>query len=317
MQYRELGRTGLRVSVVAMGCWPISGMTSLDVNREDSLGTIRQALDSGVNFFDTAWSYGISEELLADAAGTQRDAVVIATKGGLDREQGRQFHDARPDSLRRQCEGSLRRLRTDRVDLYYLHARDPSVPIAESAGAIAELITSGKVLGAGASNLSLPELQEFQTVCPLTAIQPAYNMLQREIEQEILPWCLHNQIAVCVYWPLLKGLLAGKLSRDYQFPDGDGRKKYPMFQGAEWERNQALLDDLREIAADAGMELATMVVAWTIQQKAITTALCGAKRAWQIQESAIAGGVQLSELVLAEIDSALKRRGPPVTRAAV
>ncbi len=317
MQYRELGGMGLRVSVVAMGCWPISGLTSLDVNRDDSLETIREAFSGGVNFFDTAWSYGSSEELLAEALGPQRESVVIATKGGLDREQGRQFHDAKPASLKRQCEGSLRRLGTDRVELYYLHARDPAVPVSESAGAIAELISAGKVRGAGASNLTLAELQEFHDVCPLTAIQPAYNMLQREIEQDILPWCREQGIAVCVYWPLLKGLLAGKLPRDHVFPEGDGRRKYPMFQGTEWIKNQDLLDDLRLIAGRAGVALSTLVVAWTVRQAGITTALCGAKRPWQIRESAVAGGFELTQDILDDIETALQRRGVAVTRAAV
>ena len=318
MQYRQLGRTDLRVSAVSMGCWPVSGLTSLDVTREDSLATLRAALEAGINFFDTAWSYGTSEELIAEVLSETRADVVLATKGGLDRGgDGRQFHAAAAADLRRQCEGSLRRLRRDVVDLYYLHAADPAVPLAESAGALADLIRCGKVRAAGASNLSLQQLREFHAICPLTAVQPAYNMLQREIEADIIPWCRAEGIAVCVYWPLLKGLLSGHLSRDHVFVDADGRKKYPMFQGQEWQRNQDLVDDLRQISAGLGVSLTTLVVAWTVQQSGITAALCGAKRAWQIRESAAGGDLRLSEDVLGAVERALLRRGRAQTRAAV
>lgn len=317
MQFRVLGKTSLSVSVVAMGCWPISGITSLDVNREDSLATLCKALECGINFFDTAWSYGISEELIREAFSGRRDEVVIATKGGLDRDGKRQFVDGRPDVIRRHCEGSLKRLGTDRVELYYLHAPDPAVPVADTAGVFRELLAEGKILSAGASNLSLQQLEEFHQVCPLTAIQPAYNMLLRDIEQDIVPWCLQQQVSVCCYWPLMKGLLAGHLSRQHVFDEADGRKKYPMFQGREWEKNQDFVDELRVIANDIGTDLATMVTAWTIRQPAMTSALCGAKRAWQIEESARAGSLTLSDATLTKIAGAIERRGQPVTRAAV
>jgi len=318
MQYRQLGRTELRVSSVAMGCWPVSGLTSLDVNLEDSLATLRAALGSGINFLDTAWSYGISEDLIGRVLSEQAVDVVIATKGGLDRtSDGRQFHAAAAADLLRQCEGSLRRLRREAVDLYYLHAADPRVSVAESAGAIGAMIQAGKVRFAGASNLSLEQLREFHAICPLTAVQPAYNMLQREIEADILPWCLAEGISVCVYWPLLKGLLSGRLSRDHVFADGDGRKKYPMFQGQEWQRNQDLVDELRGIASDLRISLTSLVVAWTVQQRGITAALCGAKRAWQICESAAGGDFQLGDDVVSAVDRALSRRGVAQTRAAV
>ncbi len=319
MRMRPLGRTSLRISAVALGCWPISGITSPDVNRADSLRTLAAAAESGITFFDTACAYGVSEELLGEflAECDAADSIVVATKGGLERDSQGQYHRARPVDLRRQCEQSLARLRRDSIQLYYLHAADPEVPIEESAGAIAELIAEGKIQAAGASNLTLEQLQRFHEVCPLQAIQPAYNMLQREIEQQLVPWSADQQISLCVYWPLLKGLLAGHLGRDHVFAANDGRPKYPMFQGQEWQRNHDLLDQLRPIADGLSVPLATLVVAWTIQQPGITSALCGAKRAWQIGESAAAGELVLSDQVLAEIDHALRQRGPAVTRAAV
>ncbi|MEY2727312.1 MAG: ral stress protein 69 [Planctomycetota bacterium] len=317
MQMRQLGQSHLRVTPVAMGCWPISGITSLEVNPADSLATLRAALDHGINFFDTAHSYGTSESLLAQALQNHNSKVVIATKGGLARKDGRQYHAASPSDLHEQCRNSLRQLQREQIDLFYLHAPDPTVPITESAGAIAELINSGLVATAGASNLSLTQLQQFHAVCPLTAIQPPYNLLQRDIESEILPWCLEQNIAACVYWPLLKGLLAGQIPRDHVFPAADGRHKYPMFQGDEWQRNNDLLDELRPIASSLNVTLATLAVAWTIHQPGVTAALCGAKRSWQIQESAAAGTLLLSPDVLAAINAALTRRGPAVTKSAV
>ncbi len=251
---RPLGSTSIRVSAVSLGCWPISGMSSLDVTHEASIATLHAALEHGINFLDTAYCYGAqgeSEKLIAEAIAGKRDQVVIATKGGLHWENGERKLNATASRLMDECDESLRRLNTDRVELYYLHAPDPETPIAESAAGLLKLKQAGKVLAVGASNLSLAQLQEFQAVCPLDAYQPPYNMLQRQIENEILPWSRQNQVSVMVYWPLMKGLLAGKLPRDFVFRPGDGRAKYPMFQGEEWVRNQDFVDQLRLIAAES------------------------------------------------------------------
>jgi aryl-alcohol dehydrogenase-like predicted oxidoreductase len=320
-ELRPLGSTDILVSPVALGCWPISGMTSIDVNEADSLDTIRAAIDSGINFLDTAYAYGAdgeSERLIARAIEGRRDRVVIATKGGICwAADGIRVIDGRPETLRRQCEESLRRLKTDRVELLYLHAPDPKTPLGESAAALRELQEEGKALCIGVSNFSLGQLEEFHTVCPIAAFQPPYNMLQREIEKDTLPWCRERGIAVCIYWPLMKGLLAGRLARDHVFQPRDGRAKYPMFQGVEWQRNQDLLDDLRLIAAEVGKTVAQVVVNWTIQQPGITAALCGAKRPRQIEETAGAMECRLTEGQLARIEAALVRRGKAVTRSAV
>lgn len=320
MNLRQLGQSGIQVSSVAMGCWPITGMTTLDANHNDSLLTLHAALDSGINFLDTAYAYGIngeSEQMIGEVIRSRRDDVVIATKGGLHRVGKGQDYDGRRETILRECDESLQRLGTDRIDLYYLHAPDPNTPIAESAGAIAELIEAGKVRTAGASNLNVDQLQQFQDVCGLSAVQPHFNMLQQEIEADIAPWCRERQISLCVYWPLMKGLLAGKLPRDHQFAEGDGRAKYPMFQGEEWQKNQDFLDDLRSIAAEADLTVSQLVIAWTVAKPGITSALCGAKRDWQIQETAAAMRVMLSDATLSQIDQALKRRGPAVSRGAV
>ena len=293
----------------------------MDVNEQASLDTLYAAWDAGINFFDTAYAYGMageSELLIARALSEHRSQVVLATKGGIAWDSNRnRILDGRPATLRRQCDESLRRLKTDHVDLLYLHAPDPQTPISESAAELRRIQESGKASAIGVSNFSLPELIEFQNVCPLAAIQPPYNMLQRDIELDILPWCREHNVAVCVYWPLMKGLLAGKLPRDHRFEKGDGRAKYPMFQGDEWQRNQDFIDELRSIAAAAERTVAQIVVNWTIHQPDITAALCGAKRPEQIRETAEATGWKLSADLLLRIDQALAKRGATVTRQAV
>ena len=318
---RPLGSSGLMVSSVAMGCWPIAGVTSLDVSEHDSLATLEAALDCGINFFDTAYCYGLdgeSEKLIGRVLRGRRDQAVVATKGGIRFvTKTERVLDSSPATLRQQCEASLQRLGMDSVDLYYLHAPDGVTPIEESAAALRQFQVEGKTKAVGASNLTFGELQRFHGVCPLAAYQPPYNMLQRQIEQDVLPWCRERGIAVVIYWPLLKGLLGGKLPRDFVFRPGDGRAKYPMFQGEEWERNQDFLDRLREIAAEAGKSVAQLVVNWTIHQPGITSALCGAKRPDQIRETAGAMGWRPTSEQLRRIEAALAERGEPLVRGAV
>lgn len=320
-QRRRLGATDIFISPVALGCWPISGMTSVDVNDKDSLATVEVCLEVGVNFLDTAFCYGAngeSERLVARALGKRRDEMVIATKGGVHWEaNGDRTIDGRPSTLRNECDESLRRLNTDRVELLYLHAPDPHTPLTESAGELRRLQESGKARAIGVSNLSLEQIQAFHAVCPIAAVQPPYSMLQREIESDILPWCREHDVSVIVYWPLMKGLLAGHLSRNHVWAPRDGRAKYPMFQGAEWQMNQDLVDRLRPIAESLGKTLAGVVINWTIRQPGITAALCGAKRPQQIAETADAMVWRLPPEHLAQIDAALIARGQAATRWAV
>ena len=317
---REIAHTGIRVTPLAMGCWPISGITSIGVTEADSLATLQAAADSGINFFDTAYSYGYdgeSERMIARALGHRRDELVIATKCGIHWENRIQQKDARPATLLRQCDESLRRLNTDRIDLYYLHAPDPNTPLAESAAAFRRLLDADKIRSVGLSNASRSQLEEFHAVCPLAAYQPHYNMLQREIEVSQLPWCVEHGVSVMIYWPLMKGLLAGKLSRDHQFDPKDGRRKYPMFSGDEWRKNHDFLETLRPLAVETGTTVAQVVLNWTIQRRGITVALCGAKRPEQIRDNAATMNWSLTPDQIARIDRAISARGPTVSRAAV
>ena len=310
---RSLGASDLQVSPVSLGTWPMAGATTLDVNDADSVDTLRACLDLGINFIDTAYCYGPhgeSENLVRQALADRRDELILATKCGIHyNAAGQQVQDARPETIHRECEESLRRLGTDRVELYYLHSPDPAVPVAESAGAIRELIDAGKVRYAGASNCQLEETEEFHAACPLTAVQLPYNMLQRDIEEKTIPWCRERGVAVVVYWALMKGLLAGRITSQDQLHKADSRRKYPMYQGEEWQRNQEFVTKMRDVATESGHTVAQIVVNWTIHQLGVTVALCGAKRRWQIEETAEAMSWQLTPQQQQSIANAIAARG--------
>lgn len=323
MHYRPLGpaELNLKVSAAALGGWPIAGLTSPGVTDESSIATIQACFELGVNHLDTAHMYGRhgeSERLIGRALGRRRDEMVLATKGGMHWDaSGTRRIDGTSAALRRQCEESLQRLQTDHVELYYLHAPDPKLPLAESAGALKRLMDEGKTRAVGVSNVTLAQLQEFAAECPLAAYQPAYNMLQRQIEADTLPWCREHGVSVLVYWPLMKGLLAGKLRRTDPPTAGDSRWKYAAFQGDEWQKNHDLLDRLRAIATASGRTVAQLVIAWTVAQPGITAALCGAKRPDQIAETAQAGEQALTDEERAQIAEALVARGEPAVDSAV
>ena len=314
---RQLGKSDLNVTPVALGCWPMAGVTTLDTIHEESIASVHAALDAGINHLDTAYVYGPngeSDHVLRDALEGRRKEAFLASKVGIHYESANgakpeMTHDGRPDTIARECDTLLDRLNTDHVELLYLHSPDPKVPVAESAGAIARLIESGKTLTAGLSNGTLEQIQEFASACPLSAVQLPYNMLQRDIEEKTIPWCLDNQVSVVVYWPLMKGLLAGKLKRDHVFAEGDSRVKYPMYQGEEWQRNQDFVDVLRELAESSGRTVAQIVTRWTLEQPGITSVLCGAKRPWQIEESAAALTTPLTDTEHAQIAEAISARG--------
>ncbi len=319
---RPLGSTQIAVTPVAMGCWPIAGVTSVDVTEEASLATLEAAFEAGINFFDTAYCYGYegeSERLVGKVLGPCREKVVIATKCGIhwgpDRKQAR---DARPETIARECDESLGRLGMEYIDLYYLHGPDPATPLARSAEALRKLLESGKVRAVGVSNFSsVEQYEEFAAECPIAADQPHYNMLQREIELDRLPWCRRHNVSVNVYWPLMKGMLAGKLRRDHVWDPKDGRQKYPIFMGEQWSKNHDFVDALRPIAERAGRTVGQLAVAWVIQRPGITTALCGAKRPEQIREIAPAMTWTLSAEELALVDAAIAARGEVASRPAV
>lgn len=309
--FSSLGTSGLQVSRVGLGLWPIAGMTTLETIESESLATIEAAVAGGINVFDTAFCYGvdgISERLLGKAVAPIRDQVVIATKCGVHwAEDLSRVNDASPERLQFEFQTSLARLNTDYVDLLYLHSPDRVTPIEESARALARFLESGQARAIGISNATVEEVRRFHAVCPLAAIQPRYNMFQRDIESDLIPWAQAENVAIVSYWPLMKGLLAGKIRRDHVFDPQDKRLSYPIFQPPQWDRAQNLLDDLEEIANSLQLTIAQLVVAWTLAQPGITATLCGAKRPWQIAETLVAMRTTLSPIDLARINMAIAK----------
>ncbi|PQO35416.1 aldo/keto reductase [Blastopirellula marina] len=314
MERRQVADTSLYVSPVALGCWPLTGMTSPGVTEADSRATIAAALDLGVNFFDTAFAYGAageSERYIAEVLTEHRDEYVVATKAGLHWVDGKQQRDARPETIRREAAESLRRLNTDHVEILYLHAPDPNTPIAETAAAFRQLQQEGATIAVGVSNLTLSETIEFHSVCPIQIIQPPYNMLFRGAEVDLIPWCREQNVAVAVYWPLMKGLLAGQMTLDQTFEPHDSRPKYLCFRGEEYAKNLELVEKLRAMATRMGRTVSQLVIRWTLDQPGVTAALCGAKRVDQLTDNAGALDWELTLGEQAEIAVLLRDRGVP------
>lgn len=309
--HRQLGNSDLMVTPVAMGCWPIAGMTSLDVNANDSLKTLQAALEGGINFFDTAYCYGadgISEKLVGQAVSGQRDQVVVATKCGVHWDSnGQKIIDGSHDRILVECDESLQRMNMDYIDLMYLHRPDPDVPLGESASALAVLKEQGKVRHVGVSNVTKEQLVEFNQVCPVVAVQLPFNLFQQGIRAEFGEWCQQNQVSIVNYWPLMKGLLAGKIRRGHKFDPADQRLNYEIFQADYFERAQAVVDELEVIADELEITIAQLVVAWTFHQPCITVTLCGAKRDWQIAETAAANSISLRSEMVNRIDQLAAR----------
>jgi aryl-alcohol dehydrogenase-like predicted oxidoreductase len=328
---RPLGSSPVSVGPLGLGCWPLAGMTRAGVTHAAAVATVRAAIDLGITHLDTAYCYGergeserAIREALAGIGPTARDTVVIAGKCGIHWEPDasrdpprRQAVDGRPERIRAEVEESLGRLGTDRLDLLYLHAPDPTIPIEDSAGELRRLLDAGKARAIGLSNASREQLERFTAVCPLSACQLHFNMLQREIEREILPWCMRERVAMVVYWPLMKGLLAGRMHKGQVFPASDSRHKYPMFQGEEFARNLDFVEALRPIANRLGVALPDLVLAWTAEQPGITSVLFGATSPEQVAENARALDCDLDQEARRQIAAAIAARGPVANRRAV
>ena len=328
---RPLGSSPVSVGPLGLGCWPLAGMTRAGVTREAAVATVRAAVDLGITHLDTAYCYGEQGEserairaALAEVGPQARDRVVIAGKCGIHWQPDasrdpprRQALDGRPERIRSEVEESLVRLGTDRLDLLYLHAPDPTIQIEESAHELHRLLGAGKARAIGLSNASREQLERFAAVCPLSACQLHFNMLQREIEREILPWCMERGVAMVVYWPLMKGLLAGTMHRGQVFPSSDSRHKYPMFNGEEFTRNLDFVAALRPIAARLGVALPDLVLAWTAEQPGITSVLFGATSPEQVAENARALACDLDDEARRAITAAIAARGEVASGRAV
>lgn len=318
MKYRPLGQSGIQASVVALGAWAIGGWPWGGTDEDNSIDAIRAGLDAGMNFIDTAPAYGVgrSEEIIGRALEGRRDKAVIATKCGLAwhttggtpffEQAGESVHKyLGPESVKYELEQSLKRLRTDYVDLYQTHWPDTTTPVADTMAALLELKAEGKIRAIGASNVSVELLDEYRKLGPVDSDQEQYSMLERRIEAELLPYDLRNGIAVLAYSPLAKGLLTGKVTPDREFPEGDLRREHPSFTAENRTRVAEMLKKIEPIARGHGITLAQLAVAWAIAQPGLTHALVGARSAAQALENAAAADVELTAQELAAIDNAI------------
>jgi len=309
MQYRELGTSGIEVSVIAMGCWALAGdMTWGPQDDRDSIAAVHAALDAGVNLFDTAEAYGdgSSEEVLGRALQGHRDRAIIATKVSPE-------HLAPPD-LRASCEASLRRLRTDVIDLYQIHWPSRTVPLAQTVAALQELRDEGKIRAYGVSNFGVGDLQDLLQLTPCTSNQLPYSLLWRVIEAEIQPVCVQHGISIIAYSPLEQGLLTGKFHSPHEVPDGRARTRFfsgkrPLARHGEPGHEQetfATIERIRAIADKAGVPMADLALSWLLYQPGVTTVLAGSRKPEQITQNAGAASVALSDDILAELDAATR-----------
>jgi len=309
MQMRKLGKSDLEVSALGLGCMGLSFGYGPAVEIGKGVALIRAAVDRGITFFDTAEVYGpfTNEELVGEALAPVRDRVVIATKFGWKIADGKQVGlDSRPDHIREVAEASLKRLRTDRIDLFYQHRVDPTVPIEDVAGAVKDLIRAGKVRHFGLSEAGVKNIRRAHAVQPVTALQSEYSLWWREPEQSVMPVLEELGIGFVTFSPLGKGFLTGTIDESTRFADGDFRNTVPRFTDTEARRaNQAFVELLTRIADRLGATRAQVALAWLLAQKPWIVPIPGATKLQRLEENIGAADDSLGDADLAEIGASL------------
>ncbi len=308
MYTRELGASGLSVSAIGLGCM---GMSDFYGESDDahSLATLNRALDIGVTFWDTSDMYGTgrNEELLARVLSERRDEVELATKFGIRRgPDGSMLGiSGHPEYVRQACDASLKRLGVDHIDLYYQHRVDPTVPIEDTVGAMAELVTEGKVRHLGMSEASPATLRRAAAVHPIAALQTEYSLWTRDVEPEILPTCRELGIGLVPYSPLGRGFLTGAFKTPDDLPEDDWRRANPRFQGENFRYNLHLAERIRNLAESKGCTPAQLALAWLLAQGPDVVPIPGTRHVERLEENAGAINVELTEADLAHIDEVL------------
>lgn len=310
MKYRELGNKKLQVSAIGLGCMGMSHGYGPAADRNEMIALIRRAYEQGVTFFDTAECYGpfANEELVGEALAPVRDKVVIATKFGIQIDkEGRQMLNSRPEQIRRSVEGSLKRLRTDRIDLYYQHRVDPDVPIEEVAGTVGDLMREGKVLHWGLSEAGIQTIRRAHAELPLTAVQSEYSMFWREPEEQLLPALAELGVGLVPFSPLGKGFLTGTVNRDARFGQGDFRSVVPRFTPENIAANLVLVDFVREVAATKGITPAQVALSWLMAQRPWIVSIPGSRSLNHLTDNIAAAGVEYTPEEMENINERLSQ----------
>lgn len=325
MEKRALGKSELPVSPITLGAWAIGGWMWGGSDKKDSLRAIKSCLDYGITSIDTApvYGFGHSEEVLGEAIKGKRHQYEILTKCGMRWEgtRGEYFFTSNDnsgiqrdiykysgkDSIIAECEESLKRLGTDYIDLYQIHWPDSSTPIEEAMEAFSILLDQGKIRAAGVSNYSVEQMAKAAGVVELSSNQVPYSMVRREIEEDVVPWCLDNHCGILAYSPLQRGLLTGKITPDYPFAPGDSRPETPHFKINNLIKTNKFLEKIKPLADEKGATLSQLVIAWTLLQPGITVALVGARTEEQVKQNAGAMAVKLSLDEVEEISKELDK----------
>lgn len=298
------------VSRIGLGTWAIGGWMWGGAHDDDAVATIRKAVESGINLIDTApvYGFGHSEELVGKALAGLRERVVLATKVALDWDDSGPFRNASAARIRREIEGSLRRLRTDRIDLYQVHWPDPLVPQEETARELERLRSEGKILAIGVSNYSPAQMDEFRAFAPLASVQPPYNLFERAIDADVLPYARRHGLVLLAYGALCRGLLSGRMTADRVFEGDDLRKADPKFQPPRFAQYLSAAEALAELARERyGKSLLALAIRW-ILDRGPTIALWGARRPEQLQGIDEAFGWSLDAEAMRRIDAILAER---------
>jgi aryl-alcohol dehydrogenase-like predicted oxidoreductase len=307
MEFIDIAGTPLKVSRIALGTWAIGGSMWGGTDEAESIRTIHAALDRGINLIDTAPAYGFgrSEEIVGKALAQdgRRAHAVIATKVGLDWNDGRAFRNASRKRIVQEVEDSLRRLQTDVIDIYQVHWPDPNTPVEETAAAMAQLHRAGKIRAIGVSNFSPAQMDAFRAVAPLHTAQPPYNLFERGIDADVLPYCRKADIAVLAYGSLCRGLLSGRMTHATRFTGDDLRKTDPKFQLPRFLQYLTAVDDLDRFAGDHyHRRVIHLAVRWVLDRYDLGVALWGARRPHQLEATAGVAGWNLDTPAMAEID---------------
>lgn len=310
MQKRLLGNSGLEVSALGLGCMGLSTAYGAATNKKDALALIRKAADLGVNFFDTAEIYGpyVNEELVGEALEPIRNNVIIATKFGfnIDANQQRTGLNSHPEHIKQVAEQSLKRLKTDVIDVFYQHRVDPNVPIEDVAGAVKDLIDAGKVRYFGLSEASADIIRRAHKVQPVSVVQSEYSMWWREPEMEILPVLEELGIGFVPFSPLGRGFLTGTIDANTKFSDNDFRATVPRFANDALIANQALIDELKKIAEESNATPAQIALAWLLAQRPWIVPIPGTTKITRLQENLAAVDLKLTKDHMKQIDTALE-----------